>query len=39
MPPCRPPALELERVDMSYPGTNGRGEGRLPVLDQVSLQV
>lgn len=34
-----PPALELEQVDMSYPGTKGRGEGRLQVLDQVSLQV
>ncbi|GAC44215.1 ABC transporter ATP-binding protein [Paenibacillus popilliae] len=34
-----PPALELEQVDMSYPGTKIRGEGRLQVLDQVSLQV
>lgn len=34
-----PPALELDQVDMSYPGTNGRGEGRLQVLDHVSLQV
>lgn len=34
-----PPALELEQVDMSYPGTKGRGEGGLQVLDQVSLQV
>lgn len=34
-----PPALELDRVSMSYPAANGRGEGRLPVLDQVSLQV
>ncbi|MDG0873455.1 ABC transporter ATP-binding protein [Paenibacillus thiaminolyticus] len=34
-----PPALELDQVNMSYPGTNGRGEGRLQVLDHVSLQV